>query len=46
MSVLNFPGDDAYLANDGSDYAPVDVEGSYMFGLGVNRVCNGTYRAY
>lgn len=31
MSVLNFPGDDAYLANDGSDYAPVDVEGSYVW---------------
>ena len=39
-------GYDAYLANDGSDYALVDVEGSYMFGLGVNRVCSGTYRAY
>ena len=39
-------GYDAYLANDGSDYVPVDVEGSYMYGLGVNRVCNGTYRAY
>ena len=39
-------GFDAYLANDGGDYAPVDVEGSYMHGLGVNRVCNGTYRAY
>ncbi len=39
-------GFDAYLADDASDYAPVDVEGSYMFGLGVNRVCNGTYRAY
>lgn len=39
-------GFDAYLANDGSDYVAVDVEGSYMYGLGVNRVCNGTYRAY
>lgn len=39
-------GFDAYLADDGSDYVPVEVEGSYMFGLGVNRVCNGTYRAY
>ena len=39
-------GYDAYLANDGSDYVPVDVQGNYMFGLGVNRVCNGTYRAY
>ena len=39
-------GFDAYLADDGSDYVPVDVKGSYMYGLGVNRVCNGTYRAY
>lgn len=39
-------GFDAYLANDGSDFVPVDVGGSYMFGLDVNRVCNGTYRAY
>ena len=39
-------GFDAYLANDGSDFVPVDVEGSYMFGLDVNRVCSGTYRAY
>ncbi|KAL9075761.1 MAG: hypothetical protein Q9161_001513 [Pseudevernia consocians] len=30
-------GYDAYLADDGSDYVPVEVEGSYMFGLGVNR---------
>ncbi|CAD6580789.1 MAG: hypothetical protein ASARMPREDX12_000266 [Alectoria sarmentosa] len=30
-------GYDAYLTNDGSDYVPVDVQGSYMFGLGVNR---------
>lgn len=39
-------GFDAYLDNDGSDFVPVDVGGSYMFGLDVNRVCNGTYRAY
>lgn len=39
-------GFDAYLANDGSDFLPVPVGGSYMFGLDVNRVCNGTYRAY
>ena len=39
-------GFDAYLAEDGSDYAPIDAPGSYMFGLGVNRVCGGTYRAY
>ena len=39
-------GYDASLAEDGSDYVPVGVEGSYMHGLGVNRVCNGTYRAY
>ena len=39
-------GFDAYLANDGSDFVPVDVTGSYQFGLDVNRVCNGTYRAY
>ena len=39
-------GFDAYLANDGSDFVPVEVEGSYEFGLDVNRVCKGTYRAY
>lgn len=39
-------GFDAYLANDGSDFVPVEVGGSYMFGLDVNRVCSGTYRAY
>ena len=39
-------GFDAYLANDGSDFVPVEVAGSYQFGLDVNRVCNGTYRAY
>ena len=39
-------GFDAYLANDGSDFVPVEVAGSYEFGLDVNRVCNGTYRAY
>ena len=39
-------GFDAYLSNDGSDFVPVDVAGSYQFGLDVNRVCSGTYRAY
>ena len=39
-------GFDKYLASDGSDYVAVDVAGSYMNGLGVNRGCNGTYRAY
>ena len=39
-------GFDKYLANDGSDYVAVDVAGSYMHSVGVNRVCNGTYRAY
>ena len=39
-------GFDEYLASDGSDYEAVDVAGSYMYSLGVNRVCNGTYRAY
>ena len=39
-------GFDAYLAEDGSDYEAVDTPGSFMYGLGVNRVCGGTYRAY
>lgn len=39
-------GFDAYLAEDGSDYEAVDTPGSFMYGIGVNRVCGGTYRAY
>lgn len=37
---------DEYLAEDGSDFVPVDAPESYMYGLGVNRACGGTYRAY
>lgn len=39
-------GYDELLAEDGSDYVGIDVPGSYLFGLGVNRVCGGLYRAY
>lgn len=37
---------DAYLAKDGSEYVAVDGEGSYVFGLDVNRICYATYKAY
>ncbi|KAL9610882.1 MAG: hypothetical protein Q9167_004423, partial [Letrouitia subvulpina] len=37
---------DQYLAEDLSDFVPVDAPGSYMYGLGVNRGCGGSYRAY
>ncbi|MCJ1451459.1 mucin 5B, oligomeric mucus gel-forming [Mycoblastus sanguinarius] len=37
-------GFDAYLTQ--ADFVGVDTPGSYMFGLNVNRVCNGSYRAY
>ena len=39
-------GFDRYVAEDLSDYEPVDAPGSYMHALGVNRVCGGTYRAF
>lgn len=39
-------GFDAYLKEDLSDYIEADVEGSYMYGLGVNRACGGEYRFY
>ena len=37
---------DQYLAEDLSDYEPVDAPGSYMHALGVNRACGSGYRAY
>ncbi|MCJ1422649.1 hypothetical protein MMC29_000529 [Sticta canariensis] len=36
-------GFDAPLSGD--DYTAVDASDSFLYGLGVNRVCNGTYRA-
>ena len=35
---------DAPLSGD--DYTAVDTSDSFLYGLGVNRVCNGTYRAF
>lgn len=37
---------DKYLAQDLSDFVPVDAPGSFMHSLGVNRACEGGYRAY
>ena len=39
-------GFDAYIAGDGSDLVAVDIPGSYLYPIAINRVCNGTYRAY
>lgn len=39
-------GFDAFVARDGSDIERVDIPGSYMFPINVNRVCSGSYRAY
>jgi len=39
-------GFDAFIARDGSDVERVDIPGSYMFPINVNRVCSGSYRAY
>ena len=37
---------DAYLNEDLSDYVEADVEGSFMYGLGVNLGCGEGYRAF
>lgn len=37
-------GYDASLSED--VYRKIDSTDSFMYGLGINRVCNGTYRAY
>lgn len=37
-------GFDAPLSGD--DYTAIDTSDSFLYGLGVNRVCNGTYRAF
>lgn len=40
---------DTYLAEDLSDFEPVDAEGSFMHALAVNRDCGegmGGYRAF
>ena len=39
-------GFDALVATDGSDFQAVDVPGSFLYPISVNRVCNGSYRAY
>ena len=39
-------GFDAPFAADGSDFEGVDIPGSYMFPLAVNRVLNGTFRFF
>ena len=37
---------DHYLAEDLSDFEPVNTTGSYMQALAVNRACSGIYRAF
>lgn len=35
---------DQYLTTD--DFVPIDAPGSFMYGLGVNRACEGGYRVF
>lgn len=39
-------GFDAFLAEGGGTYVPIDAPGSYLFGVGVNRICGSGFRAY
>ena len=39
-------GFDAFLADDGSTYTPIEAPESYLYGSGVNRVCGKAFRAY
>ncbi|KAL8952121.1 MAG: hypothetical protein Q9222_001933 [Ikaeria aurantiellina] len=35
-----------YLALDQSDFVPAEASGTFMYSLGVNRACDGRYRAF
>ena len=39
-------GFDAPIASDGSDYQIVTIPGAYLYPISVNRVRNGTFRAF